>query len=86
MKYFAEIMKVIGSITIDIGTKTLKLQDVKTEEELYQLTSRITRFLPYEGKTAVELGVCPLPTKCPEVATCMKEVCNMGENGYTNRG
>ncbi len=57
MKYFEEIMKVIGSITIEIETKTLKLQDLKTEEELYQLTSRITRFLPYEGKTAVEQGI-----------------------------
>ena len=81
MKYFEEIMKVIGSISIDIGTKTLKLQDVKTEEELYQLTSRITRFLPYEGKTAVELGVCPFPTTCPDTATCMKDFCNMEKVG-----
>lgn len=80
MKYFEEIMKVVGNITIDIGTKTLKLHELKTEEELYQLTSKITRFLPYDGKTAVEQGVCPLPTKCPEVATCTKDFCNMGES------
>ena len=60
-------------------SKTLKLEDIKTEEELYYLTSRITRFLPYEEKTAVEQGVCPLPTKCPEVATCIKEVCNKSD-------
>ncbi len=81
MRYFEEIMKVLASIPVEIGTKTLKLEDIKTEEELYHLTSRITRFLPYEEKTAVEQGVCPLPTKCPEVATCTKDVCNMGDNG-----
>ena len=73
MRYFEEIKKVLANIPIEIGTKTLKLEDIKTEEELYYLTSRITRFLPYEEKAAVEQGVCPLPAKCPEVATCKKE-------------
>ena len=76
MKYFEEIMKVLEGITIGVGAKTLTLGEIKTEEELYQLTSRITRFLPYEGKTAVEQGVCPLPTSCPETADCTKDFCS----------
>ena len=30
MRYFEEIKKVLANIPIDIGTKTLKLEDIKT--------------------------------------------------------
>ena len=81
MKYFDEIMRVLASIPITIGTRTLTLGDIKTEEELCHLTSKITRFLPYEGKTAVEQGVCPSPANCPDAATCTKEFCDLKSYG-----
>ena len=81
MKYFEEIMKALANIPVDIGTKTLRLEDIKTEEELYHLTSKITRFLPYNEKTAVEQGVCPLPTRCPDATTCKKDFCNIDSDG-----